>query len=254
MGKVAAKPQTTGGAARVGGVPMKALRRLAPMIVVGAVLLVSASSASAGGTSGGFGHATCKSGNVASGHYQSLRITGFCTIPDNRTVTISGNLVLADHAILDSIHMGTVHIGQDLLVGKRRRARLRLCAVGRLQRHLGRRHRRQPEDQRRGRRDHARQHDQAQHQHPGRRRQHGLLVDRPVRRSLLLHAGGQLDRRQRLDLGCAQLLDGIHPQPRRRQRPPLGQPLRRPGCDGDRDQPHPRRPDVLQQQPARAGR
>ena len=98
---------------------MKALRRLAPMILVGAVVLMSASSASAGGTSGGnFGHATCRSGNVASGHYQSLRIAGFCTIPDNRTVTISGNLVVADHAVLDSVHMGTVHIGQDLLVGK----------------------------------------------------------------------------------------------------------------------------------------
>jgi hypothetical protein len=96
---------------------MKALRRLVPMLAVGAVLLATASAAGASAAPKGvFGHATCRSGNVPSGTYQSLRIVGVCKIPNNRTITIRGNLVLAEHAILDSIHMGTVHVNHDVVV------------------------------------------------------------------------------------------------------------------------------------------
>jgi hypothetical protein len=98
---------------------MKSVRRLAVAGIASVVMLTGVSSAGAAGTAlPHFGNVTCHGGNIKSGTYRSLRVVGFCTIPDGRTVIVRGNLVVAGNAILDSIHLGTVRVRDDLVVGR----------------------------------------------------------------------------------------------------------------------------------------
>lgn len=59
---------------------------------------------------------TCASGNIASGSYSTLTVTGNCTIPDGATVNISRNLVVARGATLNAMTASTVQIKGNVLV------------------------------------------------------------------------------------------------------------------------------------------
>jgi hypothetical protein len=97
------------------------------MMVLSAVvglLLVGAGTVRAHGANGA-NRATCTGGAVAPGVYSSLTITGLCAVPSG-TVTVQGNLVIAQNAGLDAhfdaatlIVQGNVHVEKNgaLLLG-----------------------------------------------------------------------------------------------------------------------------------------
>jgi hypothetical protein len=65
------------------------------------------------------GAATCAGGPIAAGTYRGLTVTGNCTFAGG-TVTIKGNLTVADGAILNdhAISTASVHVTGNVLVGK----------------------------------------------------------------------------------------------------------------------------------------
>lgn len=106
---------------------MKALSRtLIGLAAVAGMLLLSIGTASAHGlTPRDAGRATCSGGAVAPGTYSSLTITGVCAVPSG-TVTVQGNLVIAQNAGLDAhfdaatlVVQGNVHVEKNafLLLG-----------------------------------------------------------------------------------------------------------------------------------------
>jgi hypothetical protein len=64
--------------------------------------------------------ATCSGGEIASGTYSSLRVTGDCTFADGGSVTINGNLTVAPGGILNdhALSTATVHVKGNATVGK----------------------------------------------------------------------------------------------------------------------------------------
>jgi len=63
---------------------------------------------------------TCTSGAIASGAYSSVTVTGNCGFVPGATITIKGNLVVADGAALNdhAAATATVNVGGNVLVGK----------------------------------------------------------------------------------------------------------------------------------------
>jgi len=89
--------------------------RLAALLAAGAagvalpLLPVAASAAS--------GNATCSGGSVAAGTYQSLTVTGFCSV-DAGPVTVTRNLTVAHGAALLAAFGGSdLNVGGNLTVG-----------------------------------------------------------------------------------------------------------------------------------------
>lgn len=57
----------------------------------------------------------CTGGNLASGTYTSLTVSGECYIPDGTTVTVTGNLIVSAGAMLDAVSPGGA--GSSALLG-----------------------------------------------------------------------------------------------------------------------------------------
>ena len=84
--------------------------------VVALVGIAMAGSAFAGKP----GTETCSGGDIASGTYDGLTVTGNCTIPDDAVVTVVGDLTVTAGAILNdhAASQGTVHVTGNVKVGK----------------------------------------------------------------------------------------------------------------------------------------
>lgn len=61
---------------------------------------------------------TCSSGNVASGTYAGLDVTGDCTVAAGTTVAIQGDLVLDPGATFNAFSMSTVTVTGNVAVGR----------------------------------------------------------------------------------------------------------------------------------------
>lgn len=87
------------------------------LLVVGLALCgaLTSASASAGGLPH-FGHHTCRGGNIRTGVYASLRVTGTCTVPTGATVRVRGDVLVAPRAILDTLTQSSFNVGGDLFV------------------------------------------------------------------------------------------------------------------------------------------
>ncbi len=92
---------------------MKHLRALLLVLFAASAMVVTAGSASA---SPAPTSTSCSSGNIASGSYASLSITGNCTIPDGAVVTVARQVTLARGATLNAMTASTVHISGNILV------------------------------------------------------------------------------------------------------------------------------------------
>jgi hypothetical protein len=108
-------------------IPRMALGAAVALLGLVIALVLTASAASAAPHDGGGGPYTCTGGNVPSGTYNSILITGVCFAPVG-TITVRGNLIIAPGALLDAVTPGdpptgpvvpaTVRIGGNVLVGK----------------------------------------------------------------------------------------------------------------------------------------
>ena len=91
--------------------------RLVPVLAAGAVALaVPLVPAAASAASG---HATCSGGSIAAGTYESLTVTGFCSV-DAGAVTVTRNLTVTHGAALLAAFGGSdLKVGGNLTVGSR---------------------------------------------------------------------------------------------------------------------------------------
>ncbi len=78
----------------------KALQLLA--VSAGAVALVLSGTAVASATRTGPVAYTCTGGDIPSGSYASLTITGVCDVPDNAVISVARDVYLSRHAVLDA--------------------------------------------------------------------------------------------------------------------------------------------------------
>jgi len=85
---------------------------------LGAVVALTALAAAGSALAGNHARATCPGGDIASGTYDGLFVTGDCTIPSGAAVTIDGNVTVADGASLNAVTMSTVDITGNVRVGR----------------------------------------------------------------------------------------------------------------------------------------
>ena len=95
---------------------MKAHHRLGLVLATAALALTVTGTAGAA-TANHFGNATCRQGTVKTGTYQSLRITGTCTLGNRGTVSVKHDLVVAAHATFNAATPATLNVGGDVWVG-----------------------------------------------------------------------------------------------------------------------------------------
>lgn len=57
-------------------------------------------------------------GTALSGSYGNLTVTGDAYVAGGTTLSVSGNLMLAPGSCLDAFTLGTVHVGENVLVGQ----------------------------------------------------------------------------------------------------------------------------------------
>ena len=89
--------------------------RLAALLAAGGVAVVLPLLPVAASAAGG--NATCSGGSVAAGTYQSLTVTGFCSV-DSGPVTVTKNLTVAHGAALVAAFGGSdLNVGGNLTVG-----------------------------------------------------------------------------------------------------------------------------------------
>jgi len=77
---------------------IKALAASAGVLALVASGVASASSAGAAAPA----PYTCAGGDIPSGSYASLTVTGPCEVPDNAVISVAGNVYLAPRAVLDA--------------------------------------------------------------------------------------------------------------------------------------------------------
>src|ERR1700737_485823 len=93
---------------------MNVLRRKLPSLLGAAAL--AAAFMTAGAATAAASGATCAGGSVAGGAYESLTITGFCSV-DSGLVEVRHNLTVAPGGILNATFSGSnLKVGQNLLV------------------------------------------------------------------------------------------------------------------------------------------
>ncbi len=95
---------------------MKGLRRLA--LTAGLLVGAMVSTGTAGAASAQFGNVTCAGGGIHAGTYQSLRITGVCTVHAGKRVDVVGDVTVARGATLNAITQSTFNVGGDLTAGQ----------------------------------------------------------------------------------------------------------------------------------------
>jgi hypothetical protein len=96
--------------------------------VLAAAVLTVAATGLAAGPADAAPRTVCSGGAIASGSYASLTVTGNCSIPDQATVTIFGDLTVAPGATLNAVsfgpggldlsnlNMATVHVHGNVFV------------------------------------------------------------------------------------------------------------------------------------------
>ena len=84
------------------------------LVAVAALLAVGGSTALAGKHRPN----PCASGTLAPGTYNGFTVTGVCNVAFNASVTINGDLRLADGAVFGGIIPSTVHVTGDVNVGE----------------------------------------------------------------------------------------------------------------------------------------
>lgn len=57
----------------------------------------------------------CTGGDIASGTYRGMTVTGDCTVPDGANVTIQGNLVLMPNSVFNAQTLGEVHVTGNVI-------------------------------------------------------------------------------------------------------------------------------------------
>lgn len=63
--------------------------------------------------------ATCSGGHIAPGTYSTLKVTGFCTVPQGKTVVVRGAVTVAPKAALDaSTAFSTFKVGGYVVAGR----------------------------------------------------------------------------------------------------------------------------------------
>jgi hypothetical protein len=90
------------------------LRVLATLAVVGAFALTGGSADATGARTA----LTCTGGSIASGNYSSITVTGFCDVPADAVVNVTGNIDVADGAVLDAqTDPSTITVGHNVTAG-----------------------------------------------------------------------------------------------------------------------------------------
>jgi hypothetical protein len=90
---------------------MKSLRTITVLVGAAALTAVGMSAASASPT-----HAlTCSGGNIASGTYKSITVTGACKVPNGRTVVVQHNVLIQPGAKFDAQTHSTVTIKGNVI-------------------------------------------------------------------------------------------------------------------------------------------
>jgi hypothetical protein len=101
------------------------LRLLGGLAACACMLLGTGTARAAGAAPAVFGATTCSGGTIAAGTYQSLTVTGICSIPNDGVVTVLGGLTIAPNALFNAITPATLNVsggaqvepGGSLLVG-----------------------------------------------------------------------------------------------------------------------------------------
>jgi len=94
-------------------------RRKAAAALAAAVCAAAMTVVGAGPASASQDRTVCKGGDIASGTYETLVITGYCVIPDDAKVVVKDNLVLKRGAVLNAVTLATVHVHGNVRVGHR---------------------------------------------------------------------------------------------------------------------------------------
>ena len=91
----------------------RALQVLAALPGAAALVLSGTALASAAGSS--TSPYTCTGGDIPSGSYASITVTGFCNVPDNAVITVVGNVNVAAGAVLDAQSApSTITVGHNV--------------------------------------------------------------------------------------------------------------------------------------------
>jgi len=91
----------------------RALQVLAASAGAAALVLSGTALASAAGSS--TSPYTCTGGDIPSGSYASITVTGFCDVPDNAVITVVGNVNVAAGAVLDAQSApSTITVGHNV--------------------------------------------------------------------------------------------------------------------------------------------
>jgi hypothetical protein len=93
------------------------MRKALQVLVVsaGAVALVFSGTAVASATSASPAPYTCTGGDIPSGNYASLTVTGACDVPDNAVISVAGQVYVGRGAVLDAQSApSTITIGGNI--------------------------------------------------------------------------------------------------------------------------------------------
>lgn len=86
-------------------------------VLMGATTLALASASPALASPAKAPSLTCSGGDIASGTYSKVTVTGPCSVPDGATVTVLGNLTVAPGAMFDAQTHSTVTVDGNVLAG-----------------------------------------------------------------------------------------------------------------------------------------
>jgi hypothetical protein len=93
---------------------MNMWRVAAGAVIATAAVAMSAAPAMAAGPTGSMPY-TCAGGDIPSGTYASITVTGFCDVPDGGVVTVVGNINVAPGAVLDAQSApSTITVGHNV--------------------------------------------------------------------------------------------------------------------------------------------
>jgi hypothetical protein len=85
---------------------------VAPLVLVLAVLIVPGVARASQGY-------TCTGGDIPSGNYASVTVTGACSVPDGAMITVVGNVNVATGAVLDAQSApSTITVGRNVTAGQ----------------------------------------------------------------------------------------------------------------------------------------
>lgn len=96
----------------------KALQVLGVSAGAAALVLSGAGAASAGGVSGSstsYGAYTCAGGEIGSGHYARIKVTGACSVAADAVIKVAGDVRVAQGAVFDAQSApSTIIVGGDV--------------------------------------------------------------------------------------------------------------------------------------------